>query len=246
MTTPTTSRSDPERRRRRRGSTGTSPRAARRGRAGPCRSCWPSRSSSASGRSWCGAAGVPTTCCPDRSTVFAELGEHRRPSRRSGRHSHARWRGRSSASVSLCHRHGDRPRRRALPDAAGSDRLAGHRPADHAERRVVPAGHPAARAGASGHHVRRRPRCRTERRERRAQRRRPGAAGVLPARPGAGAEGWRLYRYIVIPAALPSYVGGLNQGWAFAWRSLMAGELLVVIPGRRRSGQPAGVRPGVR
>ncbi|HEY3338846.1 MAG TPA: ABC transporter permease [Propionicimonas sp.] len=46
-----------------------------------------------------------------------------------------------------------------------------------------------------------------------------------------GAEGWRLYRYIVIPAALPSYVGGLNQGWAFAWRSLMAGELLVVIPG---------------
>lgn len=46
-----------------------------------------------------------------------------------------------------------------------------------------------------------------------------------------GAEGWRLYRFIVIPAALPSYVGGLNQGWAFAWRSLMAGELLVVIPG---------------
>ena len=46
-----------------------------------------------------------------------------------------------------------------------------------------------------------------------------------------GAEGWRLYRYIVIPAALPSYLGGLNHGWAFAWRSLMAGELLVVIPG---------------
>lgn len=46
-----------------------------------------------------------------------------------------------------------------------------------------------------------------------------------------GAHGWRLYRFIVIPAALPSYVGGLNQGWAFAWRSLMAGELLVVIPG---------------
>jgi len=46
-----------------------------------------------------------------------------------------------------------------------------------------------------------------------------------------GAHGWRLYRFIVIPAALPSYVGGLNQGWAFAWRSLMAGELLVLIPG---------------
>lgn len=47
---------------------------------------------------------------------------------------------------------------------------------------------------------------------------------------GAG-SGWSLYRYIVVPAALPAYVAGLNQGWAFAWRSLMAGELLVVIPG---------------
>lgn len=46
-----------------------------------------------------------------------------------------------------------------------------------------------------------------------------------------GARGLRLYRFFVIPAALPAYVGGLNQGWAFAWRSLMAGELLVVIPG---------------
>ncbi len=46
-----------------------------------------------------------------------------------------------------------------------------------------------------------------------------------------GAKGWTLYRHIIIPAALPSYVAGLSQGWAFAWRSLMAGELLVVIPG---------------
>lgn len=46
-----------------------------------------------------------------------------------------------------------------------------------------------------------------------------------------GARGWRLYRYFIWPAALPSYVAGLTQGWAFAWRSLMAGELLVVIPG---------------
>ena len=30
------------------------------------------------------------------------------------------------------------------------------------------------------------------------------------------------------PAALPAIVAGLKQGWAFAWRSLMAGELLVV------------------
>jgi len=44
-----------------------------------------------------------------------------------------------------------------------------------------------------------------------------------------GARGLRLYRYVVLPAALPSYVGGLKQGWAFAWRSLMAGELIVIV-----------------
>ena len=45
----------------------------------------------------------------------------------------------------------------------------------------------------------------------------------------AGARNWSLYQRIVLPAALPSCVGGLKQGWAFAWRSLMAGELLVII-----------------
>jgi NitT/TauT family transport system permease protein len=44
-----------------------------------------------------------------------------------------------------------------------------------------------------------------------------------------GARGFARYRHVVLPAALPSFVGGLKQGWAFAWRSLMAGELLVVI-----------------
>jgi NitT/TauT family transport system permease protein len=42
-----------------------------------------------------------------------------------------------------------------------------------------------------------------------------------------GASSFSLYRHIILPAALPSYVAGLSQGWAFAWRSLMAGELLV-------------------
>jgi len=42
-----------------------------------------------------------------------------------------------------------------------------------------------------------------------------------------GARGWRLYRHVVLPAAIPGYVGGLQQGWAFAWRSLMAGELIL-------------------
>jgi len=44
-----------------------------------------------------------------------------------------------------------------------------------------------------------------------------------------GASGLALYRHVVLPASLPSIVAGLKQGWAFAWRSLMAGELLVII-----------------
>ena len=47
-----------------------------------------------------------------------------------------------------------------------------------------------------------------------------------------GAKGIGLYRHVVLPAALPAYVGGLKQGWAFAWRSLMAGELLVIVANR--------------
>jgi len=46
-----------------------------------------------------------------------------------------------------------------------------------------------------------------------------------------GARGLKTYRHVVIPAALPSFVGGLKQGWAFAWRSLMAGELIASVPG---------------
>ena len=46
-----------------------------------------------------------------------------------------------------------------------------------------------------------------------------------------GARGLASLRYVVVPAALPAVVGGLKQGWAFAWRSLMAGELITVFPG---------------
>ena len=42
-----------------------------------------------------------------------------------------------------------------------------------------------------------------------------------------GARGLTLARYVLLPAALPGYVGGLKQGWAFSWRSLMAAELIV-------------------
>lgn len=51
-----------------------------------------------------------------------------------------------------------------------------------------------------------------------------------------GAKSVSLYRDFVVPAAMPSVVSGLKQGWAFAWRSLMAGELLVVIPGTQTIG----------
>jgi NitT/TauT family transport system permease protein len=52
---------------------------------------------------------------------------------------------------------------------------------------------------------------------------------LLRAGRNLGARGVSLYRYVIAPAALPAIVAGLKQGWAFAWRSLMAGELLVVI-----------------
>jgi NitT/TauT family transport system permease protein len=45
----------------------------------------------------------------------------------------------------------------------------------------------------------------------------------------------------VLPAALPTYVAGLKQGWAFAWRSLLAGELLVQIAGKASLGRALSV-----
>jgi NitT/TauT family transport system permease protein len=45
-----------------------------------------------------------------------------------------------------------------------------------------------------------------------------------------GARGFAVSRHVLLPAALPGYVGGLRQGWAFSWRSLMAAELIVKSP----------------
>src|SRR3981081_3834350 len=52
-----------------------------------------------------------------------------------------------------------------------------------------------------------------------------------------GAQGLGLYRYVILPAALPSFVGGLKQGWAFAWRSLMAGEIIGIVGHQLSLGQ---------
>ncbi|MFI1482205.1 ABC transporter permease [Streptomyces sp. NPDC020747] len=45
-----------------------------------------------------------------------------------------------------------------------------------------------------------------------------------------GATGLRGTWHIVIPAALPGYLAGLKQGWAFSWRSLMAAEIIASSP----------------
>jgi NitT/TauT family transport system permease protein len=45
-----------------------------------------------------------------------------------------------------------------------------------------------------------------------------------------GLSGVGRIRYVLLPAALPGYLGGLRQGWAFAWRSLMAAELITYSP----------------
>lgn len=55
---------------------------------------------------------------------------------------------------------------------------------------------------------------------------------LLRAAKVLGAHGLAAWRHVVLPAALPAFVSGLKQGWAFAWRSLMAGELLVRIASR--------------
>ncbi|MET7358122.1 ABC transporter permease [Streptomyces sp. NPDC005562] len=45
-----------------------------------------------------------------------------------------------------------------------------------------------------------------------------------------GATGMRHTWHIVLPAALPGYLAGLKQGWAFSWRSLMAAEIIASSP----------------
>jgi NitT/TauT family transport system permease protein len=53
----------------------------------------------------------------------------------------------------------------------------------------------------------------------------------LRAARNLGAQGWRLYALVILPAALPAIITGMKLGWSFAWRSLMAGELLYVSLG---------------
>ena len=44
-----------------------------------------------------------------------------------------------------------------------------------------------------------------------------------------GSRGLHTALHVLLPGALPAIVSGLKQGWAFAWRSLMAAEIYVTI-----------------
>jgi NitT/TauT family transport system permease protein len=46
-----------------------------------------------------------------------------------------------------------------------------------------------------------------------------------------GAHGLKLFFYVLFPASLPYLLTGLKQGWAFAWRSLIAGEMIFISLG---------------
>ncbi|MEU5597715.1 ABC transporter permease [Streptomyces sp. NPDC020298] len=45
-----------------------------------------------------------------------------------------------------------------------------------------------------------------------------------------GATGLKGVWHVTLPAALPGYVAGMKQGWAFSWRSLMAAEIIANFP----------------
>lgn len=44
-----------------------------------------------------------------------------------------------------------------------------------------------------------------------------------------GSKRLHIWFKVILPAALPFIVSGMKQGWAFAWRSLMAAEIFVTI-----------------
>jgi sulfonate transport system permease protein len=44
-----------------------------------------------------------------------------------------------------------------------------------------------------------------------------------------GSKRLHIWLTVILPAALPFIVSGMKQGWAFAWRSLMAAEIFVTV-----------------
>ena len=215
--------------------------AAARSGARRGRSCSRSRSSSASGSSSSGSSGsrdyAAPVARPTRSSRSSTTGASS-PTRCAT----TLWRGLYGLRDRARHRRRDRRARGAHPGAPGRDRLDDHRPADHAVGRVVPAALllfqlsegaiffvvvlGAAPSIANGLIN--------------------GIDNIPPVLLRAGQRarapsGSTAFRYVILPAALPSFVGGLKQGWAFAWRSLLAGELIVLHP-RQVLARPAARR----
>lgn len=62
---------------------------------------------------------------------------------------------------------------------------------------------------------------------------RDGLRNIPPIYQRAGAmlgtHGWRMYRYVLLPASLPALASSLRQGFSFAWRSLMGAELIFAV-----------------
>jgi NitT/TauT family transport system permease protein len=54
---------------------------------------------------------------------------------------------------------------------------------------------------------------------------------LLKAGKVMGLRGVSLNRFLVLPAALPTFVAGMKQAWAFAWHGLLTAELLVLVAG---------------
>lgn len=44
-----------------------------------------------------------------------------------------------------------------------------------------------------------------------------------------GSTGFHTLRHVILPASMPYVISGMKQGWAFAWRSLMAAEIYVTL-----------------
>jgi NitT/TauT family transport system permease protein len=55
---------------------------------------------------------------------------------------------------------------------------------------------------------------------------------LLKAGKVMGLRGLGLNRYLILPAALPTFVAGMKQSWAFAWHALLTAELLVLVAGQ--------------
>jgi len=54
---------------------------------------------------------------------------------------------------------------------------------------------------------------------------------LLKAGKVMGLRGLSLTWHLILPAALPTFVAGMKQSWAFAWHALLTAELLVLVAG---------------